>query len=88
MKTRVSLKYFVNDCRGHPIPTLSTWIWNLLLNVKSDYLVAKVSKSRKSFLDISLTKISGVLKSFFTEISIVSSNGMLVNKAAKFWINL
>ena len=36
-------------------------------------MVAKFSKSRKSFLDIPLTKASGVLKIFFTQISIVSS---------------
>ena len=53
-----------------------------MLNVKNDSLVAKFSKSRKSFLGISLTKLSRVLKTFFTQISIVSSNGMLVNKAS------
>ena len=82
---------------GDPIATPSTWIKNLLLNVKKDSLVAKFSKSRKSFLDIPLTKVSGVLKSFFTQISIVSSNGMLVNKASTsklaiwrslFWVKI
>ena len=53
----------------------------MLLNEKNDSPVAKFSKSPKSFLDIPLTKVSGVLKSFFTQISIGSSNGMLVNKA-------
>ena len=45
-------------------------------------MVAKLSKSRKSFLDNPLTKVSRILKSFFTQISIASSNGMLVHKAS------
>ena len=45
-------------------------------------MVAKFSKSRKLFLDISSSEVSGVWKSYFTQISIVSSNGMLVNKAS------
>ena len=53
-----------------------------MLNVKKDSLVAKFSKLRKSFLDILLIKVSGVLKSFFTQIPIVSSYGMFVNKAS------
>ena len=43
-------------------------------------MVTKFSKSEKSFLDIPLTKVSGVLKSFFKQISIVSSNERLVNE--------
>ena len=70
--------------RGNPIATPSTWIKNLLLNIKNDSLVAKFSKSRKSDLDIPLAKVSGVLKSFFTQMSIVSSNGIMVDKASTF----
>ena len=55
-----------------------------LLNVKNDSLIVKFSKSQKSLLDIPLTKVSGFLKSFFSQISVVSSNGMLVNIA---WIS-
>ena len=54
----------------------------LLLTVKNDSLEAKFSKLPKSFLDISLTKVSTVCKNFFMQISIVLSDGMLVNKAS------
>ena len=67
--------------RDH-IGTPSTWIWNLLLNIKKDSLVAKFSKLQKSFSDISLIKVSEVWKSCFMQISIMSSNGMLVIKAS------
>ena len=69
----------------------------MILNVNNDYWVAKFSKSQKSFLDIPLIKLSGVLKSFLTQISIVLSNGMLVNKASTsqlaiwrslFWVKI
>ena len=65
--------------RGDPTdPT--TWIWNLLVNIKNYSSIAKFSKSQKSFLDIPLTKVSGVWKNLFTHISVFSSNGMLVSK--------
>ena len=54
----------------------------MLLNVKNESLVTKFSKLQKSFLDIPLAKISGAWKSLFMQISIVSSNEMLVNKAS------
>ena len=48
-------------------------------------------------LDIPLTKVPKVSKSFFMQISVVSSNGMLVNKASTsklaiwrslFWVKI
>ena len=55
-----------------------------MLNLKNDSLVAKFSKSQKPFLDIPLTKVSGFRKGLSMQISIVSSNGILANKASTF----
>lgn len=54
-----------------------------LVNVKNDSLVAKFIKSRNSFLNISLNEFRSFWKVFFTQISILSSNRILVNKASK-----
>ena len=70
--------------RGNPIATTSTWIQNLLLNVKNEYLVANLVNHENHFLDITSTKVSGVWKSFFIQISTDSSNGMLINKASTY----
>ena len=70
--------------REDPIATSSTWILSLLFNLKNDYFVAKFSKLPESLLDVPLTKVSVVSKSFFTKISIDSFNGMLLNKASTY----
>ena len=58
-------------------------------------MVVKFNKLTKNLLDIPLTKVSGVWESFFTQISIVWSNGMLINrpsasklamKRSLFWV--
>ena len=54
-----------------------------LVNVKNDSLVAKFIKSRNPFLNISLNEFRSFWKVFFTQISILSSNRILVNKASK-----
>ena len=55
--------------RGDPTATPSTWMQNLLLNVTNDFLLTKFSNSRKSFLDIHLTKIFGFWKFLYSNIN-------------------
>ena len=51
-----------------------------MLKVRNDFLFAKL---QETVLDIHLTKLSGVLKSFFTQIPLVSFNEISVMKASK-----
>ena len=63
---------------GHPIAAPSICLWNLLL-IKNYSLVTTLSKLRKISLGI-LGVFSLSLYKLSTQISIVSSCGMLVNK--------
>ena len=76
---------FVNiEPKCDPVAGPSTWMRNLLLNVKNDSLVVNFSKSLKLFLDSLLTKASGFWKSFLFKILIDSSMGS--NTVNSFWV--
>ena len=66
--------------RGGPHSNTINLNVKLVAKCKNNFLIAKFSKSRKLSLDIPLIKVCAVWKSFFTQMSIVSSNGMLVKK--------
>ena len=51
-----------------------------MLKVRNDFLFAKL---QEIFLDIHLTKLSGVLKNFFRQIPLVSFDGISVMEASK-----